>query len=577
MDLNGPVHLLLGLPGQPSPSLPDSPWRLWLLRPDGPLDPSVAAKGLRMSPVVPRAERRLVATVMADDPGELHRAATQGGGAQDAARVLAAARMGAVDPAAAVDLTIGVLRDMADPSAPKALRRHWPDLHVLAPLAPGVPALVLLSRVGLGLLLADMHQSAGAPAEALAVLRALPSHPAVHLALAAALLGHGEHDRVLELTTDLANVDDVSALVLVARSVAARTTGDLAGALDAACAALAATDRSPGVLAAALEERAQLYAVAHHDEPAQADLAALAALSAGQGPMEVPEATPLQRSGPSAESTEQRRDRARERMRRRITGVGAPGTFGGRHHSTYVDEIATMFALGQADAAEELLLGLLDAVEDEVAECHVAFDPAFFLTLADLYHDRGRTEDLAALRDRYAAAEARAALNLEPAEPDAKEAAGAPPVLDPAVTGATALPAEPVAVEPVAVEPVTAEPVTAEPVTAEPVEPVTAVTASPTSPPDSPTPTVLVGSVPDPAPRAEVVAAPLAQRRRGPERGEAGPEATPTEVASPTRDESEDVLSVAGPAPTTEDGELPTKRPLTAVERAVRGPRVRSL
>ena len=124
-------------------------------------------------------------------------------------------------------------------------------------------------------------------------------------------------------------------------------------------------------------------------------------------------------------------------MRRRITGVGAPGTFGGRHHSTYRDEIAAMFALGQTDAVEELLLGLLDAVEDEVAELGTPLDPTFFLTLADLYHDCGRTEDLAALQDRFAAAEARSELGV------AARAAAPPARRTPGGGGAPRRPVEP--------------------------------------------------------------------------------------------------------------------------------------
>ena len=409
MDHTGQVHLLLGAPGQPPPSLPDSAWRMWVLAADGPIDPHVAAGRARLSPVAPRAERALVAAVAADDLDGLLRLSAEGGAAHDAARILTVGRLGAVDRGAAVDLTAAILREVADPSAPKVLRRHFPDLHVLVPLAPSAPALVPVSRVGLGLLLADMHSSSGRPQDAVAVLRALPAHPAVRLALAATLLGNGEHERVLEITTDVANVDDVSALVLVARSVAARSDGDLTAALDATCAALAAPERSPGVLAAALEERSHLYTVADNEEAARADMEVLGALAAGTGPITIPEAAPVQRSGGAGPGPEQTRDRARERMRRRITGVGEPGTFGGRHHSTYREEIAAMFALGQTDAVEELLLGLLDAVEDEVAELHVPFDPTFFLTLADLYNDSGRTEDLAALRDRYAAAEARAA------------------------------------------------------------------------------------------------------------------------------------------------------------------------
>lgn len=408
MDLTGSVHLLLASPGQQPPTMPDSPWRMWILTGEGPIDPRVVAERSRVSPVGARAERRLVNAVKTDDIDDLTRLSQGDGAVSEAASVLLAGRLGSVDVAAAIEVTRRVLLELRDPGGGKVVRRQWSGIHIHAPLAPGVPALIPLSRVGLGLMLSDLYLGTGRPAEALDLLRSLPSHPTVRLALAATLLGNGEHERVLEVTTDLANTDDVSALALVARSVAARTTQDLPAALDAACAALAAPDRSPGVVAAALEERSQLYSAAQQDDAARADLEALAGLTASLGPIEVPAATPLQPSAAPVATDDTSRDRARDRMRRRILGTGEPGSFGGRHHSTYRDEIAEMFALGQTDAVEELLLGLLDAVEDEVAELGVAFDPAFFLTLADLYNDSGRTEDLEALRERYAAAEARA-------------------------------------------------------------------------------------------------------------------------------------------------------------------------
>lgn len=501
MDPNGQVRLLLGSPGQPPPTLPASRWVLWGMSAEQPLDPCAMAARARVSPVAPRAERSLVTAVGDDDIDGLLRLCDQGGAVQEAALVLASGRLGDTDLGAAVDLTTSVLRGAGDPGSAKVLRRHWPELYVLAPLAPSVPALVPVSRIGLGLLLADMLLGTGRPVKALAVLQSLPSHPTVSLALAATLLGNGEHDHVLAVTSAVTNTDDVAALTLVARSVAARATQDLSAALDAACAALSEGDRSPGVVAAALEERSHIYSLADRDDAARGDLEALAALAAAFGPVEIPPPTTLARAGSPAASVEHSRDRARARMRRRILGVGEPGTFGGRHHSTYRDEIAAMFALGQTDAVEELLLGLLDAVEDEVAEVGVALDPTFFLTLADLYNDCGRAEDLAALQDRFAAAEARSDVSASPDPPQSSEA--------------------PEAHGPVVI----------------------------TRPPErqARTSSPAVGPTPD--------------------------------ASTPHPDESvpDDTLVSAGRGAEDAEEPDPTPRPLTPVERAVRGPRVRSL
>lgn len=410
MDPTGHVHLLLRPPGDPAPALPPSSWRLWSPSDQGPVDPVTVATGARPSPMTARAEKALLAAVAADDVDALGRLAGTSGGAQEAARLLYAMRLVDIDVVLATETLISILSGPSDPASSKVLHRHWGDLSVGVTLAPGVPALVPLSRAAVGLLLAEVCASGGRPVEAVAVLRQLPPHPAVLLALAATLLAAGEHAQVIEATARVGNLDDTSALVLVARSVAARTLGDLPAALDAASGALAVPERSLAVLAAAVEERARVHTQAGDEASARADLEALTALAGGGVEVEIPAAAPLTAADAPPAPGDDVLDRARDRVRRRIMGVGAPGTFGGRHHSTYRDDVAEMFALGQADAAEELLLGLLDAVEDEVAETGADLDPTFFLTLVDLYEDSGRTDALVALRERFTAAQERARL-----------------------------------------------------------------------------------------------------------------------------------------------------------------------
>ncbi len=408
MDLTGHVHLLLSGPGPSAPVLPPSPWRLWTLSDQGPTDPVAVAAAARPSPMTARAERALLAAVAADDVDALGRLAATSGGVQEAARVLHAIRLVDVDAVLATETLIAVLSGPADPATSKVLHRHWGGLSVGVTLAPGVPALVPLSRTAVGLLLAEVCTSGGRRAEAVAVLRQLPPHPSVLLALVATLLAAGEHEQVIEATTRVGNLDDTSALVLVGRSVAARSLGDLPTALDAATGALSVPERRLPVLAAAVEERARVHTQAGDEAAARADLEALTALTGGAADVTIPTAAPLTAADTAPTPEDDDLHRARDRVRRRIMGVGAPGTFGGRHHSTYRDDVADMFALGQADAVEELLLGLLDAVEDEVAETGAELDPTFFLTLVDLYEDSGRTEDLVALRERFAAAQERA-------------------------------------------------------------------------------------------------------------------------------------------------------------------------
>lgn len=595
MEYGEQVQLLLSAPGHPPVALPPSPWRARVWTERGPVDLATAAQGVRLSPVSPRAERALVAAVQADDVDSLGRLAASSGPAQDAAVVLSALRLAGLDPQGAIDLLAHAVQAPVDPTANKVFKRHWSGLAVQVALAPSVPALYGAGRTSLALLLAELLAEAGRTGESLGVLESLPPAPPVILSRAAALLALGEHHKVLEVTASLPNVDDVAALALVARSVAARTEGTVETALTAVCAALDVGDRSPAVLAAALEERAHLYTMSGEAVAARSDLEALAQMATGRTDVPIPRPATLKRPDDEL-SEDESLDRARDRMRRRITGVGAPGTFGGRHHSTYRDEIATMFAHGQIAAVEELLLGLLDAVEDEVDELGVPLDATFFLTLADLYQDNGRTEDLMALRERYAAADSRSRRNA--AEAAGADAASSTP--DPAVAGAAApagpsLDKVPVAAGGVATPPPEAQAV--EPAVGPAVEPVpvgavAAPGATTTVVPVAATfaeerlADVLTGPAPDDA--AALVDAPGTAPRDvavdvGPPASAAvppsavgaatGPEAADGPAGGPEEGADVDLAEAGGPGA----AEPKPERELTAVERAVRGPRVRSL
>lgn len=624
MDQTGHVHLLLGAPGHPPAALPESPWRLWVLAEAGPLDLAAAVAHGRHSPMTPRAERALVAAVAADDVDGLGRLAATPGPLQEVAQVLYAGRMVSLDPTTAAEVLIALVASAFEPSTSKVLRRHWPSAHVATGLAPGVPALVPLSRMALGLLLAELCSAQGRPVDAVAVLRQLPPAPPVILALAATLLTMGEHAQVLEATFRLANIDDISALALVARSVAARTQGDMPTALDAVSAALAVPERSPAVLAAALEERAHIYTSTGEDIAARADLEILASLAGGDT-VEIPESTPI--TGPDREARpveENSLDRARERIRRRISAAGAPGTFGGRHHSTYRDELAEMLSLGKHEAAEELLLGLLDAVEDEVSETGTPLDPTYFLTLADLYQDAGRTQDLLALQERFEVARDRAESRPAPVPPagEGGTAPGAPsrdpfaapvPVADQAVSldgqtvdvgaaieqllvsvgvapaggaepGAAvaaprpaALPPLPPAPEP---DPVLAPEPDPEAVHEPDPEPEPAAVLEPE--PDPPSDEAVAAVAPEAEPEAH--AEPVAEETAAAGADQVPDAAGPDDGAEVEVEEAE-ASADAGDAAEPDDGgedddEPPTPpepRPMSLLERTMRGPRVRSL
>jgi hypothetical protein len=197
-----------------------------------------------------------------------------------------------------------------------------------------------------------------------------------------------------------------------------------------------------------------------------------------------------------------------------------------------------MFALGQVDAVEELLLGLLDVVEDEVDELGVPLDATFFLTLADLYQDSGRTEDLHALRERYAAADARATRRATEVAGAAGEGSGAPAGVDLAKPAAVSayLPPPPFA----SVDPVEDDEVLA--------HQLVAILATPAAEAPPAAPEATEPPAPEPLPEPETAAT----------------------VEPPATEDATERSAV-------DLAEPETGRQLTPVERAVRGPRVRSL
>jgi hypothetical protein len=217
---------------------------------------------------------------------------------------------------------------------------------------------------------------------------------------------------VVKLTEGLTNLDDLTALCLVARGVALRSSGRMDESLAALDLAINAPGRHPGMINAALQERANVLRSMGDELGAQADCDRMSALEGGTAPeallpreaqamAEPPPPPKIGSTDPEAMAA------ARVRVRRHIAMNGAPGTFGGRHHHTYQPEVEAMLAAGQFEAAANLLLGLLDAVEDEAEVQAVPIDPTFYLTLADLFSHQGERAEYIAIMERFQAASQR--------------------------------------------------------------------------------------------------------------------------------------------------------------------------
>jgi hypothetical protein len=81
--------------------------------------------------------------------------------------------------------------------------------------------------------------------------------------------------------------------------------------------------------------------------------------------------------------------------------IDAPGEYKGRHHTEWTMTVDELIIQGDDDAAEFLLLRLLDATEAEAGVAGVAPFERHFHRLAQIAHRRGDTKLEARTRARY--------------------------------------------------------------------------------------------------------------------------------------------------------------------------------
>ena len=387
-----------------------------------------------------RTERSLVAALAADRGQEVLEQAGRSGDHQTAAAVAAALRLADLHPDKALSLLTWVRSGGGDPATLRFVRRYLPGLRALVELGPGLHAVVLADGVGLGLLQIELLRGAGLVAEADAALQELPNRPDVLLARNARALDEGRADAVIEATEGVVPADDATAMMALQRARALRESGRAPAALEMAERALKAPDTGQGLELAALAERTVALRTVGRD--AEADLSsadhealqnALTPPPGEEPPAPIVVTVPVEPVVPAVAATDPaaaapapdasvatapppaaaagpRRDSplfgrdladalddARARVRRQPRWGMAPGMFGGRPHRDYLAEVDELIRAGQVDAAESLLLGLLDAVDAEVDRGEPV-DDTHFLTLAGLFARSGALpEELATL------------------------------------------------------------------------------------------------------------------------------------------------------------------------------------
>lgn len=168
----------------------------------------------------------------------------------------------------------------ADVGDDRFVHEYLPEAGLSVVIAAGVMVRLPLQRNSLVLLLAELHQARGDYAEAIAMLEQTEPTSHIRLSLTEILYETGQYERVAELTQNVFNDDDVTALTLAYRGRALAALGFEDRALASLNRALEYPNRADSVLALAHAARAAIHRTRGEREAADDDFArALAQIS----------------------------------------------------------------------------------------------------------------------------------------------------------------------------------------------------------------------------------------------------------------------------------------------------------
>lgn len=160
------------------------------------------------------------------------------------------------------------------------VHEYLPEAGLSVVIAAGVMVRLPLQRNSLVLLLAELHQARGDYAEAIAMLEQTEPTSHIRLSLTEILYETGQYERVAELTQNIFNDDDVTALTLAYRGRALAALGSEDHAMASLNRALEYPNRADSVLALAHLARAMIRRKRGEQDAADEDFArALAQVS----------------------------------------------------------------------------------------------------------------------------------------------------------------------------------------------------------------------------------------------------------------------------------------------------------
>lgn len=238
--------------------------------PGAPADrPVVGAKpGL----FAPKGEKALHRAIVANEPAAIAAAGEGFPDFRSVAYAVAGFLLIEKDRPRARELLKVIFDSGQDPSTHPFFQKYIGGSNAGVPIAHGVMALLPLNRDAVGLILAELLQDAGDVEAAIQVVEQLEPSTYAAVSLAELYTIAGRPKEAIELTEDVTNEDDASALLCVFRGQALHDLGYHDAALVAFKEALRSKSRPEEIRHLALSERARSYEALGRRAMARKDL-----------------------------------------------------------------------------------------------------------------------------------------------------------------------------------------------------------------------------------------------------------------------------------------------------------------
>jgi tetratricopeptide (TPR) repeat protein len=222
--------------------------------------------------LAPKGEKALYKAIAANDAAAIARVGHEFADYQPVAYALAAFMIASSNQAEAERMLEPVFDSGQYPHHHSFAEKYLPNTAVEVEIARGVTAMLPLSRDAVGLLLAEIKQEQGQLQTAIDTVEHLEPSTYAAVSLAELYSLTGRHQDIVDLTENVANEDDATALLCVFRGQALHQLGFHDAALIAFKEAVRTKARARVIRHLALSERARTYEAMGRKAMARKDL-----------------------------------------------------------------------------------------------------------------------------------------------------------------------------------------------------------------------------------------------------------------------------------------------------------------